>query len=166
MTLEERLEKLEASHRVLQAKEDIRHLITRYARAIDENVETDIVDIFTEDASSQSLPWGAGRMQDGRDRVVRSFTNYIATFEKPRRFIVNEQIEVTGERTATGWANWFVVQSFKGDSYYGWGFYEWDFKLCDDDIWRFSKFIINLESMTTLDRGWGDLSKRVMDYPT
>jgi hypothetical protein len=50
------LEKLEALHRILPAKEDIRHLVTRYARATDENVKADIIDIFTEDAASQSWP--------------------------------------------------------------------------------------------------------------
>jgi hypothetical protein len=29
-------------------------------------------------------------MQEGRDRVARSFNNCIATFEKPCRFIMNE----------------------------------------------------------------------------
>jgi hypothetical protein len=98
-------------------KDDTRHLSTRYARGIDENVKGDIVDIFNEAAAWQSLPWGAGRMQEGRDRFVRSFNHYIATAEKPCPFIMNEQIDVSGERTAIGWANWFVVQSYKGDSY-------------------------------------------------
>jgi hypothetical protein len=31
---------------------------------------------------------------------------------------------MSGERTAPDCADWFVVQSYKGDSYYGWGFYE------------------------------------------
>ena len=61
--------------------------------------------IFTKDAASQSLPWGVGRMQEGPAREVLSFNNYIATFEKSLGFIMNEQIDVSGERTTSGWAN-------------------------------------------------------------
>jgi hypothetical protein len=41
-------------------------------------------------------------MQEGLAREVLSFNNYIATFEKPLGFIMNEQIDVSGEPTTPG----------------------------------------------------------------
>lgn len=164
MTLEERLERLEAEQRVIKAKQDIWHLMTRYARAVDENDTAELNDIFTDDVTSQSVPWSK-HLQVGKARVVRSFEVYIATFEKPKRFLTNEQIEVVDATNARGWANWFAVQSHGGNSYYGWGFYEWDFRRCEDGVWRIARMIINLECMTTLERGWGDPENRVMAYP-
>ena len=61
--------------------------------------------------------------------VVKAFRNYRRAFQHPKRFITNEQIDVHDDGTATGWANWFVVQGYNGQSYYGWGMYDWTFRL-------------------------------------
>ncbi len=163
MTVEDRLAELEAAQAELAAKDAVWRLATRYARAIDENDETDLNAIFTEDATLETHPW-VGKVQEGRDRVVRAFKNYIENFDYPRRFITNEQFDVINDDKATGWANWFVVQAKGGESYYGWGFYEWDFRR-EDGEWRISRMLINIECMTTLEEGWGNLEGRVAAYP-
>lgn len=66
--------------------------------------------------------------------------------------------------TATGYANWFVVQSREGEAYYGWGWYDWEFR-AETGIWKISKMMIHVECMTTLRRGWGMLDNRVVPFP-
>jgi hypothetical protein len=69
-----------------------------------------------------------------------------------RRFITNEQIHVNNDGTATGYANVFVVQASDGQSYCGWGSYEWEFRYVDA-MWKIGKMTIRVDCMTTLERG-------------
>jgi len=162
MTLEERIEALERRQNLLRARQEIWHTITRYARGIDEMRPEELEAIFTDDAVSQTHPWT--RRLAGKALVVKGFRNYQRTFQRPRRFITNEQIHVNDDGTAMGFANWFVVQSHEGKSYYGWGSYDWKFRY-EDRSWKISEMIVTIDCMTTLDRGWGMLEDRVMPFP-
>lgn len=163
MSLEARLEALEYQQVQLRARQEIWHTITRYARGIDEQRQDDLELIFTEDVVSQTHPWS--RLLEGRTLVLKAFYNYRKTFQHPKRFITNEQIEVEDDGTAIGWANWFVVQARDGESYYGWGTYDWEFRY-EDRIWKISKMIITVDCMTTLEHGWGDLESHVVSFPS
>lgn len=112
----------------------------------------------------ETRPWFTGKPHQGRDAVVKSFGHYIATFGNRRRFITNEQVDLTGADSATGWANWLVLHAHDGESYCGWGVYEWDFVRAADG-WKISKMVIIVECMTTLEEGWGDAENMVSDYP-
>jgi hypothetical protein len=57
-----------------------------------------------------------------------------------------------------------VLHAHDGESYCGWGVYEWDFVRAADG-WKISKMVIIVECMTTLEEGWGDAEKMVSDYP-
>ncbi len=154
---------IEARLAMLEHRQEIWHTITRYTRGIDEQRPEELEAIFTEDVVSQTHPWS--RRLEGKALVVKAFRNYQRAFQHPRRFITNEQIEVQNESTATGYATWFVVQAREGQSYYGWGTYDWDFRR-EDGLWKISKMIITVECMTTLDRGWGMLEERVASFPS
>lgn len=163
MSVELRLAVLERQTARLQAQQDIWYTITRYARAIDEQRQEELERIFTDDAELQSLPWST-RPVIGKAVVIKAFRNYQRAFHHPRRFITNEQINVSDDGTATGYANWFVVQAREGQSYCGWGYYEWEFRL-EDDIWKINKMVIALDCMTTLEQGWGMIEERILPFP-
>jgi hypothetical protein len=148
---------------VLEARDAVDRLITRYARAVDENIDTELNAIFAEDAVLEILPWSGGEVQ-GRGPAVATFRDYISKFTNRRRFIVNRVIDVTGPDSATGWANWFVMQACAGQSYVGWGSYDWSFRR-SGDTWEIARMVITVDCMTTKDKGWADLEALVATYP-
>lgn len=164
MDFAKRLEQLESVQRALTDKDEIQRLISRYSRAIDEDIESEQSAIFSDDVVSETRPWSMGRELKGKDAVLKSFRHYIATFGNRRRFITNIQIDLTGEDAATGWANWLVLHAHDGESYCGWGVYDWNF-VRNADIWEISRMVISVECMTTLKDGWGSVENRVADYP-
>lgn len=58
MDTDTRLRVLEQQFFRLQARDEIWHVITRYARGIDEQRFDELEDIFTADVVSQTHPWG------------------------------------------------------------------------------------------------------------
>ncbi len=164
MTTDTRLKALERQQARLQARHDIWHTISRYARGLDEQRDEDLEAVFTDDVVYQNYPWSSQRPLEGKELILKIFRNYRRTFENPRRFITNEQIHVNDDDTASGYATWFVVQSRDGQSYCGWGSYDWEFR-CEAGLWKISKMIITLDCMTTLERGWGMLEDRIVSLP-
>ncbi|MCB1739894.1 MAG: nuclear transport factor 2 family protein [Gammaproteobacteria bacterium] len=163
MDTQARLERIESALRALTDKDEIWRLITRYARAVDEEDDADLAAIFSDDVLFQTIPW-AKEPVHGRDRTVRAFKDYQGRFGNRRRFIVNEQIDITGADTATAWSSWLVLHANDGKSFVGWGSYDWAC-IRTVDGWRFSKMIITVDCMTTLDKGWADAASLVGAYP-
>ena len=110
MSLEARLAALEQQQALIQARQDIWQTIARYARGIDEQRDADLAEIFTEDVVLQTEPW-TQRPLVGKALTLKALRNYRGAFQHPRRFITNHQLDVHNDGTATGYANWFVVQS-------------------------------------------------------
>lgn len=164
MTLDARLAALEQQQARLQARHDIWHTISRYARGLDEKRDDDLEAVFTDDVVYQNYPWSRDRPLEGKELILKILRNYQRTFDYPRRFITNEQIHVLDDDTATGYAAWFVVQSRDGQSYCGWGTYDWEFRR-EPDLWKISKMVITLDCMTTLERGWGMIEDRIVSLP-
>ncbi len=152
MSLEEQVAALQHQVEELQAREAIRHTMAQYARCIDEDRFDELQELFTEDTTVQNFPWNQ-RPAEGKARVMKSFRNYRQTFDHPRRYITNEQIRVHGD-TASADACWSVTQGYQGQSWYGAGTYEWGFRK-EGGQWKISSFIIRIETMTTLEQGWG-----------
>ena len=58
MTAEDdRLSKLESDVRILKDKDEIWRLISRYARAMDEEIDKELAAIFTDDVTFETKPW-------------------------------------------------------------------------------------------------------------
>jgi hypothetical protein len=142
MSTEERLEKLESDIRILKDKDEIWRLISRYARAMDEEIDDELAAIFTDDVGFETVPWSGGE-NSGRDFVIRAFK---------------------GSDSATAWSNWLVLHAHDGESYTGWGSYDWECRR-EDGVWLFSKMVITVDCMTTLEKGWGDAASLVAQYP-
>lgn len=163
MSLEARLAALEQQQALIQARQDLAQTVARYARGIDEQRDEDLAEIFTEDVVLQTQPW-TQRPLAGKALALKAFRNYCRAFHCPRRFITNQQFDVHNDGTATGYANWFVVQAREDQSYCGWGSYEWQFRH-EAGLWKISRMLITLDCMTTLERGWGMLAERVLPFP-
>jgi ketosteroid isomerase-like protein len=131
MSLEARLAAIEKRQALLQARQNIWHTITRYARGIDEQHQDELEAILTDDVELLSLPWNQ-HAGVGKDTALEAFRTYQRTFHHPRRFITNEQIHVNDDGTATGYANVLVVQAREGQSYCGWGCFECEFRYVDE----------------------------------
>ena len=163
MQLETRLAALEQHQARLQARQDIWQTIARYARGLDEQREEELAALVTEDVVLQTQPW-IQRPLVGKAIVLKAFRTYCQAFRYPRHFITNHQLAVNDDETATGYANWFVVQSRQEQSYCGWGSYEWAFRHADG-LWKISRMLVMLDCMTTLERGWGMGAERILPFP-
>ncbi|MBM3223637.1 MAG: nuclear transport factor 2 family protein [Candidatus Tectomicrobia bacterium] len=163
MNIEARLAALEQQQALIQARQDILQTIARYARGIDEQLDAELAAIFTDDVVLQTKPW-TQRPLHGKALALKAFRNYRWAFQQPRRFITNHQITVHDAGTATGYANWIVMQARDAQSYCGWGSYDWTFRQ-EDGLWKISSMLITLDCMTTLERGWGMLAERILPFP-
>jgi ketosteroid isomerase-like protein len=115
---EARLAARERQHAVMQARQDIWQTIARYVRGIDEQRDEDLAESFTDDVVLQPQSW-MQRSLEGKALALKAFRNYRGAFQHPRRFTTNHPIAVNDDGTATGYANWFVVQSREEQSYCG-----------------------------------------------
>lgn len=160
--LQRQLEQLQARVRDLEAVEAVRDVIARYSWAVDNEDDAELAAIFTEDASV----WNKWRDQTyaGREAIIRFFHQHRATFKFTNRISnLNERIQVNGE-AAIGQAYHLVMYTHAGDSYIGWGTYEWDFRL-QGGSWRITKMLIKQVLYSTLDKGWGMETDRVITPP-
>jgi 3-phenylpropionate/cinnamic acid dioxygenase small subunit len=163
MHLEQRLATLERQQARIQARHDIWETIARYARSIDDQRDEELAELLTDDVVLQTQPW-TQRPLVGKAIALKAFRSYCRAFHCPRHFITNHQLSLSDDGTATGYANWFVVQAREAQSYCGWGSYEWAFRY-EDGRWKISRMLIILECMTTLERGWGMLADRIVPFP-
>jgi len=163
MTLEARLAALEQQQTLLQARQDLWQTIACYARGIDEQREDELAAILTDDVVFQTQPWTQSPLV-GKVLALKALRNYRRAFQCPRHFITNHQLAIHNEGTATGYANWLVVQSREEQSYCGWGSYEWEFRR-EGGLWKISRMLVTLGCMTTLERGWGMVAERVLPFP-
>ena len=163
MTLETRLAALEQQQTLIQARQDLWQTIACYARGIDEQREDDLAAILTDDVVLQTQPWTQGPLV-GKPLALKALRNYRRAFQCPRHFITNYQFALNDKDTATGYANWLVVQSREEQSYCGWGSYEWEFRR-EGVLWKISHMLVKLDCMTTLERGWGMVAERILPFP-
>jgi len=159
--LQERVTALEQRLNDLEAMEGIRETMSRYARAIDYAQYDELEAILTGDFIYQPGPWWPD--QKGKENALNIFRNYRNTYQFPHRYIVNERIQVDGN-TGTCFSYWLVVQSYGGQSYIGWGTYDLAFRL-EDGIWKLAKMVIDIQTMTSLEKGWGMEQDRVASFP-
>ena len=164
MDKEARLQALESGLKRLADREAIWDLMARYARALDEEDDEDLAAIYAPDATLETVPWSNGKVFSGRESIVRVFNGYQQRFVNRKRFITNERIVLDDAASATGWSNWLVLHSNAGESYVGWGSYDWKFSRVDG-AWLISAMVIHVDCMTTLDNGWGNVETLLTRFP-
>lgn len=149
-TLEQRLDVVEAELFELKSKDSVRHLLARYAVGVDDKRPGILRELFDDEATLSIPNWNIEAR--GRDSVMAFFEDYWSRFDKPRRYYANEDITVKGAH-AEAFMYWHVTQERNGDSVFGWGSYDWGFKMVDGR-WLITKEVVHILAMTTLDEGW------------
>ena len=155
---------LQAKVAALEARDEMWRLMARYARAVDEEDDEELAAIFTADATCETVPWSKGKVFQGRDEIVRLFNGYQKRFRHRKRYIANELIDLTGPDSGQGWSNWLVVHANDTDSYVGWGSYDWGFRR-ENECWLIDAFVVRVEVMTTLAKGWADAEQLLASFP-
>jgi bile-acid 7alpha-dehydratase len=101
--LEARMKKLERAQAVRDDIEAIKRLKYKYFRCLDSKLWDDLAECFTEDATS-SYSGGKYSFQ-GRDAIMKFLKEGMCETRVSMHHGHHPEIEVTGERTATGvWA--------------------------------------------------------------
>jgi len=94
----------------LEDIEKIKQLKYRYVRAIDTANETELKDIFTEDASVRYIGASYDFAQEGRDVIVDSLMDAFHNQAVAQHLVHHPVIEFTGESTAIG--SWTLQDVF------------------------------------------------------
>jgi|TARA_B110000196_G_C20677795_1_gene444963 hypothetical protein len=149
-TVEERLHTLEEQVRVLNAKDAVRRVLSRYAVGVDGKRPEILREIFDSEAILSVPNWNIE--ERGREAILTFFADYWSRFDNPRRYYANEDITVAGSR-AEAFMYFHVTQERDDESILGWGSYEWGFKF-DNGNCLITKEVVHILAMTTLEEGW------------
>lgn len=130
----------------LIAERDIKQTMYRYGSALDYGCESDWLNCWISDAF---LHWP--------DQPIRGHGELLAAFNSHthapsiyhKHIVVNIQISVVGD-SASAQSNFMRVDAYDdGPQIMAFGRYVDNFILCDDAVWRFSKRVVELESVRT-----------------
>lgn len=155
-TIEQRLDVLEREVAILRAREGMRKTLSQYAVGVDDKRPEILADIFAEDAVLKVPEWNVEL--SGKEAVLSFFTEYWSRFDTPRRYTANEDFVLEGSGmnegdTARAFMYWHVTQARDGESYLGWGSYEWGFRKTGER-WLIIREVVDIHAMTTLSKGW------------
>jgi len=153
--IEERIIQLEKKVGLLESKDALRTLLSNYAVAVDGKDRSLLSEVFATDVWVTIPEWDVD--VSGRDGVLEFYDEYWSRFDNPRRYFANESFEIDS-RNAKVFMYWHVTQENSGESWLGWGTYEWSFVNVDDD-WKIAGVIIDILAMTTLTKGWAGTEK-------
>lgn len=154
-SVEQRLDQLERDVAILRAQDGIRRTLSRYAVGVDDKKPEILAEIFADDAVLKVPAWDVDLA--GKQAVLAFFEEYWSRFDTPRRYYANEDFVVDGD-TATAFMYWHVTQESGGESYLGWGTYDWGFRRAGD-TWLITHETVHIRAMTTLAKGWAGPDK-------
>ena len=162
MNLEERVAYLEKEVRRLRAIDGIKDTIARYSWAVDTEDWAEFDAIYTDDIVIDRS-W-RNEYYTGKAVVLDFFKRHRQQVRFSNRMSnLNERITVDGDKAkAVSYA--LVMYTYNNESYIGWGNYEWHLRF-ENDMWRIFRQITRINVMTTLKRGWGMDTDRVLTLP-
>ncbi len=162
MNTEERLASLEKKVFELEAYEGIRDAIASYSWAVDTEDWKLMEDTFTTDAVCENK-W-RGKNYVGNKAIAEFFRQHRTRFHFSNRMSnLNERIKVRG-KTATAKSYFLVMYTLDGESRIGWGYYHWELRY-EKNAWKISRLILEPTLMSTIQRGWGMMTGRVLEAP-
>jgi len=153
-TIEQRLDDLERDVAVLRAQDEIRQTLSLYSIGVDDKKPEILTDIFADDAVLKVPEWNVECT--GKEAILEFFAEYWSRFDTPRRYTANEDFAINGVEdgdTATAFMYFHVTQASDGESFLGWGTYEWGFRRANNR-WLITDELVDIRTMTTLARGW------------
>ncbi len=163
MEIQKEFQNLEKRIQDLEAREGVRDAIAAYSWAVDTEDWPLMEAIFTDDAVCENR-W---RKKDyiGRQAIVTFFQEHRKRFHYSNRMSnLNERIMVLGNK-ANAKSYFLVMYTLQGESTIGWGTYTWEVRRDRDNVWRISRLILEPTLMSTLEKGWGMETNRVIEAP-
>jgi ketosteroid isomerase-like protein len=150
--MSDRLTVLELRVAKLEAREEIRDLKARYARACDNNFDPVAMQaFFTEDAIYQ--PGEYGTVQ-GRDAICAHYATVPRMVTWCLHFMHTSMLEVDDDlEHATGSWCFDVPCTMEGEPVWMMGTYDDEYRK-EDGVWRFARVHVRIETMTPFDKGW------------
>jgi ketosteroid isomerase-like protein len=162
MNIEERLASLEKKVFELEAYEGIRDAIASYSWAVDTEDWKLMEDTFTVDAVCENK-W-RGKNYIGNKAIADFFRQHRTRFHFSNRMSnLNERIKVKG-KTAAAKSYFLVMYTLDGESRIGWGYYNWELRY-EKNTWKISRLVLEPTLMSTIQRGWGMETDRVLEAP-
>ncbi len=136
----------------LEAKDAIRELKARYARACDAGFDLDeLAEVFSENAVFDA---GAFGRHDGRRAILDYYAAVPDSISWGMHFVANPTIAVADDGQ-TAEASWYFLQPATLSERAVWvmGSYR-DEYVRESDGWRFSLVELHVEAVTPFDVGW------------
>lgn len=162
MTVEERLKALEKRVFELEAYEGIRDAIACYSWAVDTEDWKLMESTFTKDAVCENR-WRQ-KNYTGNKAIVDFFTQHRTRFKFSNRMSnLNERIQIAGKK-ARAKSYFLVTYTIDRESRIGWGYYNWELRY-EENRWKISRLILEPTLMSTIERGWGMETDRVLEAP-
>ncbi|MBI3951795.1 MAG: nuclear transport factor 2 family protein [Acidobacteria bacterium] len=155
VSVEERLQEIEAKLRYLENLEVIRKRLGQYCRALDAKDVKLMEPLFSQDIELSVIPWGFEFR--GRQPVLEFYARAFLDSSSTRHNYTNEHIEADGE----GYKSFCYFHStveLTPHSLIGWGTYE-DTLILEDGVWKFKKKVITVLVLTPIDKGWAGPDK-------
>lgn len=162
MEIQEQLAALEKRIRELEAIEGIRDTIARYSWAVDNEDWAGIDAIYTDDAVIENK-WRNTEFTGKKD-IIKFWQQSRAKMKDSSRMSnLNERITLEGE---TGKAESYILAmyAYRGESRLALGVYRWQLRY-ENNMWRIFRMVIAPSLMTTLERGWGMETDRLVEPP-
>jgi len=162
MTTEESLKTLEKRVFELEAHEGIRDAIASYSWAVDTEDWKLMEDTFTKNAVCENR-WRQ-KNYIGNKVIADFFKQPRTRFKFSNRMSnLNERIHISGKKARAG-SYFLVTYTIDGESRIGWGYYNWELRY-EDSKWKISRLILEPTLMSTIERGWGMETNRVLEAP-
>jgi ketosteroid isomerase-like protein len=163
MDIQQKLENLEKRVQELEARESIKDAISAYSWAVDTENWALMEAIFTDNAVCENR-W-RGKEYIGKKAIVAFFQQHRKKFKFTNRLSnLNERITVSGKE-GEAVSYFLVMYTLNGESTIGWGTYTWEARREDDNVWRISRLVLEPTLMSTLEKGWGMETGRVVEAP-
>ena len=136
----------------LEAKDAIRELKARYARACDSGFDLDeLAQLFSPDAVFDA---GAFGRFDGREAILAYYATVPDAISWGLHYIAGSIISVSDDaQTAAG--TWYFLQPATMSDRAVWvmGTYRDEYR-CETDGWRFARVELTVEAVTPFEAGW------------
>jgi ketosteroid isomerase-like protein len=147
---------------VIESRDAVRHLKAAYMQGLDDRRRGAVAELFWEDAVWESLPdrapegerpIGSGGLIVGREAIAQSFVDAAALMSFTAHFLMNEAIEVTGNRAIGQWKLLQACTARNGTAFWQAGCYTDDFER-RDGTWKIAHLRLAMDFRTPFDEGW------------
>ncbi len=158
ISIEDRLGQLEARLRHLEELEQVRNVLSRYCKVLDDRDLPGMQALFARQARLLVEPYHIEVR--GCAAITEFYRSYFGSpWKDPRHNIANEYIERRGE-VFHALSYFHETLEREGESYVGWGTWQ-DILALENGAWKFEERVIVVLALSTIRKGWAGPDKIV-----